>query len=122
MDALSLKPGTPLNRFEFWDHLTARVGDKNRGVAWGPDCSVYLFELVLGEATVAGVELDMLHIHRKDGAPMGWDELQAAKNEIAPSRDAFQLFPSEADTINHVNMYHIFLAPPGERVPWCFDP
>lgn len=59
-------------------------------------------------------------IRRRDGRPMvaGWNTLQAIKNAIAGhDRYAVEVFPESCRLVNEENMRHLWVFPPGERLP-----
>lgn len=48
-----------------------------------------------------------------------WRHFQQIKNEIAgPEREAVELYPAEARLVDEANQYHLFVLPPGMRVPF----
>lgn len=50
-----------------------------------------------------------IRLHRKDMAPMGWEEIAAVINTVYPGRWACQWFPPKADIVNQANKYHLFV-------------
>lgn len=57
-----------------------------------------------------------VRLGRVDEAPMGWEELQAVKNElIGEDRWAFQMFPPKVNEVNVANGYHLCVYPRGKR-------
>lgn len=48
-----------------------------------------------------------------------WRHLQLIKNElVGPEREAVEIYPAESRLIDTVNQYHLWVLPPGARVPF----
>jgi hypothetical protein len=51
-----------------------------------------------------------------------WRDMQRIKNELCgPEREAIELFPAEARLVDAANQYHLWVMPPGERIPVGFQ-
>lgn len=63
--------------------------------------------------------VEHLSIRRSDRkAARDWRDFQRIKNELAgPEAEAVELFPAESRLVDGANQYHLWCAPPGERVP-----
>lgn len=72
----------------------------------------------------AGLEQPLwLSIRREDRAPVrSWRDMQRVKDEIAgPDREAVEIFPADARLVDTANQYHLWVMPPGTRVPFGFE-
>ena len=64
--------------------------------------------------------VERLSIRRHDEAcDFPWDEIQAIKNRVCgESREAFELFPRQADVVDVANMCHLWVLPEGTIAPF----
>jgi len=63
-----------------------------------------------------------ISLRRNDRKPMiPWRDLQRIKNELAGEEtEAIELFPAESRLVDCANQRHLWVMPPGERVPVGF--
>lgn len=65
---------------------------------------------------------EMLHLwvrRHDDVMPNSWSDLQRIKDEIAgPERVAVQVYPARSDLVDSANMAHLWVYPPGHRMPF----
>jgi hypothetical protein len=62
---------------------------------------------------------DHLRVWRRDGKDgIGWDELQAVKNEaFGPEVTCIEVYPPESEVVNETNMRHLWAVPAGTSIP-----
>jgi hypothetical protein len=61
-----------------------------------------------------------LNIRRRDGShdTRDWRHFQEIKNQLAgPECEAFELYPAESRKVDTSNKFHLWVLPPGERLP-----
>jgi hypothetical protein len=61
-----------------------------------------------------------LNIRRRDGShdTRDWRHFQQIKNQLAgPECEAFELYPAESRLVDTSNKFHLWVLPPGERMP-----
>ncbi len=74
------------------------------------------FVAAFADAPSRTVRLDVCRHDHKDG--ITWDQLQAIKAAVGfGDRDAFEPFPSDDAVINTGNWRHVYVLPPGARLP-----
>jgi len=63
-----------------------------------------------------------LVIRRHNNEPVhDWRDLQQIKNELCgPESEGVELYPAESRLVDESNEYHMFVLPPGERVPFGY--
>jgi hypothetical protein len=70
---------------------------------------------------VKGFEWLAVKRHHSGAPAPTWAELQRIKNElVGPEREAVQCFPKESDLVDEADMYHLWIAPEGEPLPFNF--
>lgn len=58
-------------------------------------------------------------IRNTGGTDIPWREKQRIKNEIfGPERVAVEVFPAVTELVDEANLYHIWIMPPGGRLPF----
>ncbi|MFA4971545.1 MAG: hypothetical protein WC683_02950 [bacterium] len=80
--------------------------------------NVYVVQIVYHVTEWGTVE--RLMIRRNDEAPVrSWQELQRVKNEIVgEDRVAIEVFPAQAELVDHANLYHLWVLPKGFTLPF----
>jgi hypothetical protein len=65
-----------------------------------------------------------LNIRRRDGSmdTRDWRHFQEIKNQLAgPECEAFEIYPAESRKVDTSNKFHLWVFPPGERIPVGWD-
>ena len=64
-----------------------------------------------------------LSVKRIDKAPArDWRHFQRIKTELCgPEREAIELYPAESRLVDTANQYHLWVLPPGLRMPIGYD-
>ncbi|MGG5368386.1 DUF7694 domain-containing protein [Enterococcus sp. DIV0240a] len=58
-------------------------------------------------------------IRNVENTDIPWCEKQRIKNELfGTEREAIEFFPRESELIDEANMYHLWVFPPGEQLPF----
>lgn len=65
--------------------------------------------------SITRTTIDVKQGRWRDG--ITWDQIQAIKSEIGfGDRDAFEIYPSDLDTVNVANVRHLWILPEGEKL------
>lgn len=121
-----LQPGTVVNlpKFSTW----AATVVKATGCTIADAQRMYEEEFLAGEVWMndlyvvikyARGDWHHLSIRRADRKPCrDWRDFQAIKNQLCgEDREAVELYPAESRVVDTANQYHLWVLPPGERVP-----
>lgn len=80
------------------------------------------YTVIAREVPFGGEEVTHLSIRRNDRlAVHDWRDLQRLKNELCgPTREAFEIYPSEHRLVDTSNQYHLYVLPPDKLIPIGF--
>lgn len=70
----------------------------------------------------SGAKMSWLMIRRRDSeAVHDWRHLQRIKNDLCgPESEGIELYPAESRLVDGSNQYHLFVMPPGVKLPFGY--